>query len=72
MKELSVDEKCVAHDRALYHLGNYYWNNKNFDEAKNYWNQLILVAKYNKDAQYSSQWAQKAREKLQLIDANVE
>ena len=72
LKSIAAHDKSVAHDMALYRLGEYYWYTKNFEEARNYWNQLILVAKYNKDAQYSSQWAQKAREKLQLIDANVE
>ena len=65
LKELAVDDKCVAHDRALYQLGNYYWNNKNFDEAKNYWNQLIL--KYGKSSEKPSFYVSKAKPKLKLI-----
>jgi TolA-binding protein len=50
---------------VLYNLGEYYWHAKNFDEAKNYWNQLIL--KYGKSAQKPSTWVELARPKLKLI-----
>jgi len=65
LKEISLDQKNPAHDMVLYRLGEYYWNVKNFDEAKNYWNQLIL--KYGKSAEKPSTWAEFARPKLKLI-----
>ena len=65
LKELAVNDKCVANDRALYHLGNYFWNSKKFDEAKNYWNQLVL--KYGKSAEKPSFYVSKAKPKLKLI-----
>ncbi|MFH1643674.1 MAG: hypothetical protein ABIA74_00665 [bacterium] len=65
LKELAVNDKCAANDRALYHLGDYYWQNKNFDEAKNYWNQLIL--KYGKSSLKPSLFAANAKPRLKLI-----
>ena len=65
LKEISLDQKSSAHDMVLYRLGEYYWNTKNFDEAKNYWNQLIL--KYGKNAEKPSVWVELARPKLKLV-----
>ena len=70
LKKLALDEKGVAHDLSLYHLGDYYWHKKNFDEARNYWNQLIL--RYGKDQKYASPWVAAAKEKLVLIDVEVD
>jgi|SaaInlLV_10m_DNA_2_1039722.scaffolds.fasta_scaffold00107_42 tetratricopeptide (TPR) repeat protein len=67
--KLAADEKSIVHDSALYNLGLHYWSNKNFDEAKNYWNQLLL--KYGKDSDIPSPWAEKAEEKLGLIDGKI-
>lgn len=65
LKELAVDDKSIAHDRALYYLGDYYWHNKKFEDAKNYWNQLNL--KYGKSAKKPSYFVNKAKSKLKLI-----
>lgn len=65
LKELAINEKSVCHDRALYNLGNYFWHKKQFDEARNYWNQLII--KYGKSAKKPSAFVAKAKEKLKLI-----
>jgi len=67
LKELAVDEKSVGHDRALYRLGDYFWNKKQFDEARNYWNQLVL--KYGKSSKKPSLFVQQAKTKLKLISA---
>jgi len=65
LKEISLDQKNPTHDMVLYRLGEYYWYEKNFDEAKNYWNQLIL--KYGKSVEKPSAWVELARPKLKLI-----
>ena len=65
LKKISLDQKNPVNDMVLYRLGEYFWFKKNFEEAKNYWNQLIL--KYGKTTQKISWWAQLARPKLKLI-----
>lgn len=70
LKEISLNESNISHDLSLYHLGQYYWYKKNFKEAGNYWNQLLL--KYGKLEKHASPWAIIAKEKLRLIDADVD
>jgi tetratricopeptide (TPR) repeat protein len=72
LKKLSRDDKNIAHDTALYFLGEYFWYEKKFNEAKNYWNQLLL--EYEKEVtqdKYPSPWVGPAKEKLRLIDIDV-
>lgn len=69
LEKISLDDKNASHDMALYQLGEYFWYNKKFKEAKNYWNQLVL--KYGKQEKYSSPWVAVAKEKLRLIDFDV-
>lgn len=69
LKEISRDEKSIAHDKALYFLGEYFWYEKKFNEAKNYWNQLLLG--YEKQDKHPSPWVEQAKEKLRLIDIDV-
>lgn len=70
LKSVALKESSVAHDLALYHLGLYYWHEKNFVEASNYWNQLILA--YGKLEKNQSPWVAVAKTKLRLIDSDVE
>jgi hypothetical protein len=70
LKQLAAKESSGAHDTALYQLGEYYWHVNNFDEARNYLNQLVL--KYGKLERYVSPWVTPAKEKLRLIDSEVE
>jgi predicted negative regulator of RcsB-dependent stress response len=65
LKEMALDSKDPVHDMVLYRLGEYYWFAKNFDEVRNYWNQLVL--KYGKGVQKPSWWADQATQKLELI-----
>ncbi len=65
LKSMALEQNKPAHDMALYRLGEYFWYQKNYPEAKNYWNQLII--KYGKKSKHPSLWAQKAKEKLKLI-----
>ena len=65
LKSLASDSSTPANDLALYYLGNHYWNNQNFNEAKNYWNQL--THKYGADSPHPSPFALRAKDRLKLI-----
>ena len=67
LKDLSLKQGEPLSDMILYRLGEYHWNIKNFDEAKNYWNQLVL--KYGKSTENPSWWVELARPKLKLISS---
>jgi len=70
LKKIAADDHSVSHDTALYYLGDYYWHRKKFVDARNYWNQLLL--KYGKDEKNPSPWVPVAKERLRLIDSDVE
>lgn len=71
LTEMAHDGASSSNDLALYQLGEYYWHENNFDEAKNYWNQLLL--KFGKrEGDAVSPWVDAAKEKLRLIDADVD
>ena len=70
LKNAAEQGEGISHDSALYRLGEYYWYNKNFKEARNYWNQLLI--KYGKGEKYLSPWVAVAKEKLSLIDSDVD
>lgn len=65
LKTYSQDFDNAVNDEVLYNLGYYYWNLKNFNESKNYWNQL--VHKYGRGTKDPSPWVELAKEKLKLI-----
>lgn len=65
LSSIAYKQGNVAQDEALYRLGQYYWNIKNFKEAANYWNQLTI--KFGKNAKYPSGWAEKVRPMLKTI-----
>ncbi|MCK4651038.1 hypothetical protein KAT08_02560 [Candidatus Babeliales bacterium] len=67
LKQIVLDQNSPAHDMVLYRLGEYFWHEKNFDETRNYWNQLIL--KYGKTAKKPSWWVELAKPKLKLISS---
>jgi len=67
LKTISLEERNSAHAMVLYRLGEHFWYAKNNNEAKNYWNQLVL--KYGKTSKQPSWWAQKANQKLKLISS---
>ena len=64
LQQMSFDQNHIANDQALYHLGMYFWANKNFNEAKNYWQQFLV--KYGAEKALESQLAQ-VRARLDLI-----
>lgn len=70
LRKIANAKDSVAQDSALYHLGEYYWYQRRFNEARNYWNQLLLA--FDKQEEYASPWVAVAKEKLRLIDSDVE
>lgn len=69
LKSIATQDDNVANDLALYRLGEYYWYEKNFEETKNYWNQLLL--KYGEKSERPSPFVSKMKSRLELIDSNV-
>lgn len=71
LEKVAGQDNNVAQDVALYHLGNFYWYERKFAEARNYWNQLVL--KFGSDsAAKHSPWLDAAKSKLRLIDSDVD
>lgn len=67
LTSIAYDSSCSAQDAALYHLGEYYFYEKNYKEAANYWNQLVL--KFDKNIEYPSVYVELAKPKLKTIIA---
>lgn len=65
LKKIAYEQNNVAQDEALYCLGQYYWNIKNFKEAANYWNQLTI--KFGKTSKNPSPWVDKVSPMLKTI-----
>ena len=65
LKRFAYDSGNVVQDAALYHLGQYYFYEKNFKEAVNYWNQLMI--NFDKNIEYPSIWVDLAKPKLKTI-----
>ncbi len=68
LKELALDGNSVAQARALYELGNYYWRQRAFADARNYWNQLVL--KYGKSSSKPSHYVDIVKSRLRLINVS--
>ena len=66
LQQLAANKDSVVHDSSLYHLGAYHWYLHDFDNARNYWQQLLLH--YDKSDEQSSGWVAMAKEKLTLIE----
>lgn len=62
---IANDDNNLSNEIALYFAGEYFWNQKNYNEVKNYW-QRFLVKTTAKTGQ-SSIYAGQVREKLGLI-----
>jgi len=61
------NDSSAANEVALYQVGSYFWNQKKYNEAKDYW-QRLLVKTTAKSGQVSV-YAGEVREKLGLITA---
>lgn len=64
---IANNDSSVANEVALYQVGSYFWNQKKYNESKNYW-QRLLVKTTAKSGQVSV-FAGEVREKLSLITA---
>lgn len=65
LRALAEDSQNQVQDAALFYLGSHFWYERNFELAKNYWNQLLLSC--GPDSKNPSPWAEQAKEKLKLI-----
>lgn len=64
LKKISETPKHTAHDRGLYYLGEYFWINKQYAEAKNSWQQFVVKYGTEKGA---GELVDKAKERLELL-----
>lgn len=66
LKEIAQDDQNYANESALYYLGSYFWDKKDFGQVKNYWQQFMV--KYGlKETKQQSGFAENVRAKLKLI-----
>lgn len=65
LQKIAYQKGNVAQDEALYRLGEYYWNLKNFKESLNYWNQLVI--QFGENSKYPSVWVNLVKPKLETI-----
>jgi tetratricopeptide (TPR) repeat protein len=65
--KIADNDSSIASEAALYQAGSFFWNQKKYNEAKNYW-QRLLVKTMSKSGQ-ASVYAAEVREKLALITA---
>ena len=69
LKKIAENTKHYANESGLYYLGAYFWTQKDFAQAKNYWQQLMV--KYGlKEGKEQSAYAELVRMKLKLISAD--
>ncbi len=66
LKKIADDTQSVANEAALYQLGSYYWYEKKFEEAKNYW-QMLLVKYGTRDIKQPSQYVDIVKDKMALL-----
>lgn len=68
LKKIAEDSQHLAHEAALYYIGYFFWVQKDFAQARNYWQQLMV--KYSgKDTKNQSGFSDLVKEKLKLISA---
>jgi hypothetical protein len=63
------DKQSAAHQYALYQLGMHYWGQRNFSEAKNYWQQLLVQYAQQDSNVESELFIDRVKSKLALITA---
>jgi tetratricopeptide (TPR) repeat protein len=68
LTSIANDRSNTAHEVGLYYLGFYFWSIKNFEQARAYWQQLVV--QYDKsDAKQQSGLAPLVKARLKLISA---
>jgi tetratricopeptide (TPR) repeat protein len=64
LTKITTNPKHTAHDRALYYLGEYFWVNKQYAQAKNSWQQFVV--KYGTEKSLF-ELVEKTKERLELL-----
>lgn len=68
LKKIAENANNYANEAGLYYAGYYFWSLKDYVQAKNYWQDLMV--KYGlKDAKEQSGYPELVRNKLKLISA---
>jgi tetratricopeptide (TPR) repeat protein len=67
LKKIAESQQSVAQESALYYLGGYFWSQKKYPEAQNYWKQLLLKFD-NNNPKVPSIYAEQIKIKLSLIN----
>ena len=68
LKAIAQDAEHFANEAGLYYLGYHFWGQKDYANARNYWQQLMV--KYGmKESKERSGFAELAKPKLKLISA---
>lgn len=71
LKSMAEKINDYTHEAALYHLGFYFWNKKEYTVAQDYWRQLIT--RYGtKSTGKQSGFADMAKQKLNLISTDFD
>lgn len=65
LKKIAESQQSIAQESALYYLGGYFWSQKKYPEAQNYWKQLLL--KFDNNPKVPSIYAEQVKNKLSLI-----
>jgi tetratricopeptide (TPR) repeat protein len=69
LKKLAENANSFAHENALYYIGEYFWAQKDYAQARNYWQQYMV--KYSvKETGMGASFAEAVRGKLRLISAD--
>lgn len=71
LKVLAKNSSSAVCDAALFYLGEFFWAQQNYQEARLWWAQLVNVADKKQTelgTDVTSVWVAAAREKLSLID----
>jgi len=69
LKHMAEQADHLAHEEALYYVGAYFWAHKDYAQARNYWQQLMV--KYGlKESKQNAGFAELVRSKLKLISAD--
>lgn len=64
LTKITANPKHTAHERALFYLGEYFWINRQFAQAKNIWQQFVV--KYGTEKSLF-ELIEKAKERLELL-----
>jgi len=70
LKKIAEASTNYANEAGLFYIGNYFWTQKDYSQAKNYWQQLMVKYGLKEQQKDQSGFAELARSKLKLISAD--